>query len=178
MTDSILVSIIWSIRLHMQTMKTPVRNRIFVRLSGSRRMPVKIVVYSDLTAAIVAVWRRSDLTAVGSSPPAGGGGDGTRPHSGQVRVPLPKTRHEDAEVTEAKRRTLPKQSGCPDWRAWLLASRSRNSSPVPRARSAKTLAYFRFYELLAALMVNIWPRAPWQEGGRSASGTFPLVCET
>jgi hypothetical protein len=38
----------------------------------------------------------------------------------------------------------------------LLASRSRNSSPVPRARFAETLAYFRFDELLAALMVNVW----------------------
>src|SRR5437660_103359 len=81
----------------MQTMKTPVRNRIFVRLSGTRRMPVRIVVYSDLIAAIVAVWPRSDLTAVGSSPRRVAAVMAQDRIPGQVRVPLPKTRHEDAE---------------------------------------------------------------------------------
>src|SRR6185437_12163434 len=52
---------IWSIRLHMQTMKTPLKNRIFARLAGGR-------LYSDLTATIVAGWHRSDMTAVGASP--------------------------------------------------------------------------------------------------------------
>src|SRR5438067_13617143 len=86
---------IWSIRLHMQTMKTPLKNRIFARLSGGRRMTVRIVVYSDLTAAIVAGWYRSDLTAVGSSPQRVAAVMAQGPLSGQVRVPLPKTHHEE-----------------------------------------------------------------------------------
>jgi hypothetical protein len=34
---------------------------------------------------------------------------------------------------------------------------------------ADVLAYFRFDDLLASLMVNNWPRAPRREGERSAS---------
>jgi hypothetical protein len=34
-----------------------------------------------------------------------------------------------------------------------------------------SLAYFRFDDLLTALMINNLPRAPAQEGRRSASGT-------
>ena len=68
-----------------------------MRLSDSRRMPGRIVVNFDLTAAIVAVWHRSDLTAVGSSPRRVAAVMAQDRIPGQVRVPLPKTRHEDAE---------------------------------------------------------------------------------
>ena len=159
----------------MQTMKTPVRNRIFVRLSGGRRMPVRIVVYSDLTAAIVAVWHRSDLTAVGSSPRRVAAVMAQDRIPGQVRVPLPKTRHEDAEVMEAERRTLPSEVDAQIGERGSLLRAAAIASLVPRARSAKTLAYFGFDELLAALTAKIWPRAHWQQGGRSASGTLQRV---
>src|SRR5205085_8106354 len=91
------------------------------------------------------------------------------PLSGQVRVPLPKTHHEDAEVMEAERRTLPSEVDAQIGERGSLLRAAAIASLVPRARSAKTLAYFRFDELLATLMVNIWPRAPWQERGRSVS---------
>ena len=40
---------------------------------------------------------------------------------------------------------------------------------------ADVLAYFRFDDLLASLMVNNWPRAPRREGERSACGTQRLL---
>src|SRR6266513_665698 len=88
---------IWSIRLHMQTMKTPLKNRIFARLSAGRRNAGK-----DCRVFRFNSGHRGGLASFRPDggwiePSADGGGDGTRPHSGQVRATLPKTRHEDAE---------------------------------------------------------------------------------
>ena len=76
------------------------------------------------------------------------------------------------DTPEAKR-------GAPGSRAWLLISRSRDSSSVLQPCFAKVLAYLRFDDLLASLRVNNWPRAPQQEHERSASvkgfGRRPIV---
>ncbi len=63
--------------------------------------------------------------------------------------------------------------GAPGSRAWLLVSRSRDSSSVLQPCFANVLAYLRFDDLLASLRVNNWPRAPQQERERPASGTLP-----
>jgi hypothetical protein len=53
-----------------------------------------------------------------------------------------------ARIKQRGRHSWSKE-GAPSWRAWLLASRSRDSSSVLQPCFANVLAYFRFDDLLA-----------------------------